>query len=140
VTVKDAQDLATRYIALWTEPDPELRRKAIQKLWSDDGVHILQPPADLRERAAGLGFDTTTLEAHGYDALEVRVMRSHAEFVAPGQYTFQARDNAARLHNVVKFTWEMVPVGGGDAVGGGLEVLILDTDGRIKTDYMFPGL
>lgn len=140
MTVNDAQDLAVRYIALWTEPDPELRRKAIQELWSEDCSHILQPPAEIRERAAGLGFDTITLEAHGHDALEVRVMRSHAEFVAPGQYTFQARDNAARLHNVVKFAWEMVPADGGDAVGGGQEVLILDTDGRIKTDYMFPGV
>jgi hypothetical protein len=140
VTVNEAQDLAVRYIALWTEPDPELRRKAIQKLWSEDGAHILRPPTDIRERAAGLGFDTTTLEAHGYDALEVRVMRSYAEFVAPGQYTFQPRDDAARLHNVVKFSWEMVPVAGGDAVGGGLDVLILDPDGRIKTDYMFPGV
>jgi hypothetical protein len=140
VTVNDAQDLAVRYIALWIEPDPELRRKAIQELWCEDGAHILQPPADIRERAAGLGFDTTTLEAHGHDALEVRVMRSHAEFVAPGQYTFQLRDDAARLHDVVRFTWEMVPVGGGDALGGGQEVLILDTDGRIKTDYMFPGV
>jgi hypothetical protein len=140
VTVNDAQDLAGRYIALWTEPDPELRRKAIQELWTEDGAHILQPPTDIRERAAGLGFDATTLEAHGYDALEVRVMHSHAEFVAPGQYTFQARGDAARLHDVVKFTWEMVPVGGGDAVGGGMEFLVLDTDGRIKTDYMFPGL
>jgi hypothetical protein len=28
---------------------------------------------------------------------------------------------------------------GGEAVSGGLEVLVLDDDGRIKTDYMFPG-
>jgi len=33
----------------------------------------------------------------------------------------------------------MVPTGGGGPVGGGLEVLVLDDNGRIKTDYMFPG-
>jgi hypothetical protein len=139
MTVDTTQDLVTRYIAVWTEPDSGLRRKAIEELWSEDCAHILQPPEDLRERAAGLGFDRTTLEAHGHDALDVRVTRSHAEFVAPGQYTFQARGDAARLHDVVTFTWEMVPVEGGDAAGGGLDVLVLDTDGRIKTDYMFPG-
>jgi len=32
-----------------------------------------------------------------------------------------------------------VAVGSGEVVGGGLEVLVLDTDGRIRTDYMFPG-
>jgi hypothetical protein len=31
----------------------------------------------------------------------------------------------------------MVPADGGEAAGGGLEVLVLDEDGRIKTDYQF---
>jgi hypothetical protein len=41
------------------------------------------------------------------------------------------------LGNVVKFNWEMVPTGGGAAAGAGLEILLLDEDGRIKTDYQF---
>lgn len=135
----DPQDLAGRYIALWTEPDAELRRKAIEQLWAEDGAHILQPPVEIREVATGLGFDSTTLEACGYDALEVRVTRSYERFVGPGQYTFRPRDDAVRLHNVVKFAWEMVPADGGEAAGSGLEVLVLDGTGRIKTDYMFPG-
>jgi hypothetical protein len=139
MTDTDPRKLADRYIALWTEPDAELRRKAIQRLWAEDGAHILQPPAEIRNVAAGLGFDSTTLEAHGYDAIEVRVTHAYEQFVATGQYTFQPRDNAIRLHNIVKFNWATVPTDGGDATGGGLEVLVLDDDGRIKTDYMFPG-
>jgi hypothetical protein len=135
-----SRDLAVRYIALWTEPDAESRRKAIQGLWVEGGAHILRPPVEIREIAAGLGFDSTTLEAHGYDAIEVRVLRSYERFVASGLYTFEPVDNAVRLHNVVKFNWQTVPAGGGEAVGGGLEVLVLDDDGRIVTDYMFPGL
>ncbi|MEV4180289.1 hypothetical protein AB0J28_02435 [Streptosporangium canum] len=134
------QDLAVRYIALWSEPDAELRRRAIQELWAEGGAHILQPPQEIREIAAGLGFDSTTLQAHGYDELDVRVTRSYERFVAPGQFIFQSRDGAVRLHDVVTFNWEMVPVGGGEAVGGGLEVLVLDENGRIVTDYMFPGI
>ena len=53
------------------------------------------------------------------------------------EFAFRARDNAARLGNLVKFNWEMVPVGGGQAAGVGLEVLILDDDGRIRLDYQF---
>ena len=131
------QDLAGRYIALWNEPDAALRRKAIQVLWAEDGAHILQPPVEIREAAAALGFDSTTLEAHGYGALEARVTRSYDRFVAPGQYTFQPRDNAVCLHNVVKFNWEMIPADGGEVAGAGLEILVLDTDGRITTDYQF---
>ncbi len=134
----DAQELALRYIAVWNEPDPELR-KAIQALWSDDGTHTLQPPQEIRQAAARLGFDSATLQTQGHDALEVRVTRAYQDFVAPGQFIFQPRDNADRLGNVVKFNWELLPTAGGDAAGGGLEILVLDDDGRIKTDYQFIG-
>ncbi|AWS47764.1 hypothetical protein [Streptosporangium sp. 'caverna'] len=135
-----AQDLAARYVALWNEPDAELRRKAIRELWAEGGSHVLQPPQEIREIAAGLGFGSTTLEAHGYDALEVRVIHSYEEFVAPGRFVFRPQDNAVRLHNVVTFTWEMVPTDGGEVAGGGRETLILDENGHIATDYMFPGI
>jgi hypothetical protein len=31
----------------------------------------------------------------------------------------------------------MVPVGGGEVAAVGLEILVLDDDGRIRTDYQF---
>ena len=31
----------------------------------------------------------------------------------------------------------MLPVGGGEAAGTGLEILVLDENGRIKTDCQF---
>ena len=55
----------------------------------------------------------------------------------PGEFVFRARDNAARLGNVVKFSWEMVTSGSGEVAGVGLEVLILHDDGRIRIDYQF---
>ena len=51
--------------------------------------------------------------------------------------TFRPRDNADRLGNVVKFNWEMVPTGGGEPAGVGLEILVLGDDGRIRIDYQF---
>jgi hypothetical protein len=105
------RELAGRYVAVWTEPDAELRRKVIQELWAEDGAHILQPPQEIRQAAAGLGFTSAVLEARGHDELQARVTRAYQDFVAPGQFTFTARDNAARLHNVVKFpgTWSPLP-------------------------------
>jgi len=91
----------------------------------------------MRQAAAGLGFPSPVLEACGHDELEVRVTRACEQFAAPGNFTFQPRDNADRLGNVVKFTWEMVPSDGGAAAGAGLEILVLDEDGRIKADYQF---
>lgn len=137
MTDVDAGNLAERYVAVWTERDAATRRKLIEQLWIEDGAHVLHPPAEIRAAAIALGFAHTTLEARGHDEIEARVTRAHEEFVAPGEYTFRADGPAVRLHDVVKLRWEMVPVGGGGAVGGGTDLFVLD-DGRVRTDYQFP--
>ena len=132
----DPREMVRRYVAAWNEPDAGLRRKAVHDLWTEDGAHILQPPREMREAAAALGFTSAVLHAQGHDALEVRVTRAFEEFVAPGKFTFKARDNAAHLGHVVKFNWEMIAADG-QVAGTGLEIFLLDQDGRIKTDYQF---
>ena len=134
----DTHDLVTRYVAVWGEPDPQRRRSVIQALWADEGRHLLHPPEEVRAAADRLGFATSELTARGRDAIEVRVARSHAEFVADGKYAFRAVAGAARLENVVTFRWEMESLADGEVVGGGLEVLLLDADDRIVADYQFP--
>ncbi|MEV5606537.1 hypothetical protein AB0L33_34415 [Streptomyces sp. NPDC052299] len=133
----DIHELTDRYVAVWNEPDAERRRAAVRELWSADAVHVLRPPQEIREAAEALGFDRLLLEARGYDALDFRVTRAHDEFVAPGTFVFRSRGNADRLHDVVKFNWEMAPRDGGEAAGVGLEVLVLGPDGRIVSDYQF---
>ncbi|MFB8241861.1 hypothetical protein ACFC58_35545 [Kitasatospora purpeofusca] len=135
-----AQRIADRYVALWNEPDAERRRRAIEELWAADGVHLLQPPEDMRERAAELGFTETVLEARGHDALERRVTRAHQEFVAGGGCSFREQGEAIRVGDAVKLSWAMVRPGEDEVLGGGVEVLVLDEAGRITTDYQFPGL
>ncbi|MFK4088471.1 hypothetical protein ACI2LF_30435 [Kribbella sp. NPDC020789] len=133
-------ELVARYVGVWGEADAERRRKVIEELWVEDGKHYLDAPAEFRAVASGLGFGfaASTLEAAGYDELEARVARSYEEFVAGGEYEFRARDNAVRLKDVVKFTWEMVATASGEVVGEGLEVLQVNADGRIVADYQFP--
>ena len=137
MTAIDPRDLVRRYVAVWHEPDAELRRKAVRDLWAEDGAHVLAPPEEMRQAAAGLGFPSLVLQARGHEELEARVTRTYHEFVVSGKYAFRSRDNADRLGDVVKFNWEMVPVEGGEVAGVGLEVLVLDQDGRIRTDYQF---
>ncbi|WP_405006933.1 hypothetical protein OHV13_25175 [Kitasatospora purpeofusca] len=135
-----AQRIAYRYVALWNEPDPKRRRRAIEELWATNGVHLLQPPEDMRERASELGFADTVLEARGHDALERRVARAYEEFVAGGGYTFREQGGAIRVGDAVKLSWVMVRPGEEEVLGGGVEVLVLDEDDRITADYQFPGL
>ena len=137
MTPLDVKDLTGRYVAAWNEPDPARRRQAIRELWAEDGIHVLQPPAEFRQAAAGLGFTSAALEARGHDELEVRVSRAYQDFVAPGEFAFRSRDNADALRNVVKFSWEMIPAAGGEAAATGLEILVLGPDGRIEADYQF---
>jgi hypothetical protein len=124
-------------VNIWNETDAELRRSKIRELWSENAVHVLEPPLAMRESAAAIGFSSPTLEVRGYAALEARVSRANDEFVASGQFFFRSCGNASRLHDLVKFNWEMVATSGGDVAGVGLEVLVVDDDGRIRTDYQF---
>ncbi|WNV85955.1 hypothetical protein [Umezawaea sp. Da 62-37] len=132
----DPKALTDRYVAVWNEPDAALRRAAVHGLWTEHAVHVLLPPQDIRETATGLGFPSAAFEARGHTELEFRVTRAHEEFIAPGTFAFRSRHDADRIRDVVKFRWEMVSPEG-ERAGAGLEVLLLDPDGRIRADYQF---
>lgn len=127
--------LVDRYVAIWNEPDAGRRRQAVAGLWSEDGLHLLQPPQSTRDAAGALAVDAV-FQARGHEELEARVTRAYEEFVASGGYSFRSRGEGTRLGDAVKFRWEMVS-GSGDVAGVGLEFLILSADGRIRIDYQF---
>jgi hypothetical protein len=129
------KDLAENYVAIWNEPNPERRRRGIAEIWTEDAVHILEPPEQVREAAAALKTEAT-FQVRGHAELEERVGRAYEEFIAGGENTFRAQDAGARIGNVVKFRWEMVTKAG-DVAGVGLEFVTLAADGRIETDYQF---
>ena len=114
-----AQQLADRYVAVWNETDADARRQAIAKLWGPDGRHYVK-----------------SREAHGYEALETRIVGSYEKNVRDAGNRFKAAKNAQALAGVVTFNWEMVTAGG-EVAAVGLEFLVLDERGRILTDYQF---
>lgn len=132
----EAQELTNRYVAVWNEPDADARRKAVEELWTEDGVHLLEPPEEIVKRATEIGV-TATLEARGHAELVRRVTTAYGEFVAPGQLEFVPHGEAVVLRDLVKLRWAMVPAGGGDALAVGIDLLLLAPDGRIRTDYQF---
>jgi hypothetical protein len=137
VAAVDPTSLVERYVALWNEPDPDVRRAIIRALWAPEGEHVLDPPEELRRPAEALGFGKPALEIRGHAAIETRAARAHEEFVEPGEYVFRPRDNAVRLRDIVKFNWEMVTTATGEVAGAGLDVFVLDGQGRIIVDYQF---
>ena len=134
---RGAGELADRYVALWNEPDPDQRRRMIAGLWTEDGTHILQPPEEIREVAArpGIGM-TAVLEARGYAEIESRAASAYAEWVGSQELSFRRRDDAERLHDVVKFHWEAI-TRDGEPFAVGLSFLVLAKHGRIERDYTF---
>ncbi|MEV0182747.1 hypothetical protein AB0I54_26115 [Streptomyces sp. NPDC050625] len=133
----DPQSLSERYIGVWNEPDPEIRRKTVHDLWVEDGLHILRPPQDMHDTAVGLGFSTAVLEARGHEEVYARVERAYEEFVAPGTYCFRIQQAPRLLRDVVTFRWESFHREEDRVTGGGLEFLVLDEEGRIRLDYQF---
>ena len=130
-------ELSERYVALWNEPDPERRRATVRELWTEDGGQLLDPPQEIREQAAALGFFASVLEARGHAAVEQRVAIAYEQFVAPGDAAFRPRGTPVQLGNVLKFDWEYAPLDVGAAISGWTEFALLTPDGRIRTDYQF---
>ncbi|UBU11990.1 hypothetical protein [Nonomuraea gerenzanensis] len=137
----DVKQLTDRYIAQWNEPDPATRATLIRDLWASDAVHVItNPPEAVRDAAAALALPAPALEARGHAALEARVGRAYEMFVEAGEYVFEAAGEAVLLlPHVVGVRWSMVSTRTGEVAGGGLDVLAVGEDGRVRSDHQFVG-
>lgn len=137
----EVKRLAARYVAQWNEPDPAARSTLIRELWATDGVQVLvDPPEEIRQSAVNLAFPVPPLAVRGHDGMDARVTRAYEMFVASGEHVFQADEEVSvLLPNVIGIRWSMVSSHSGEAVGGGLDILALDDDGKIRTDHQFIG-
>ena len=131
-----------RYMAQWNEPDPEARWALIRELWAPDGLQVLvNPPQEARDAAANLAVPLASLEVRGHDAMNARVSRAYELFIEPGENIFQAAEEPALLMpNIIAFRWSMVSIATGETLGGGLEIITLDENQRIRTDHQFVGM
>jgi hypothetical protein len=118
--MSDLNLFAQRYIAVWNEPDPELRRKAITELFSANAVHL-----------------TPSQEIHGHEQLEVRIATAYEKWVEPGEHVFRAVPNANGHHDAVRFNWHMVHLASDTAVAVGFDFILLDEDRLIVSDHQF---
>jgi SnoaL-like domain len=112
--------LVERYVALWSEVDPQQRRRSIEQLWAEDGVHF-----------------SRSIEARGHAQIEARVAKAHAEFVGSGRYLFVSANNVESHHGGVRFNWQMVGATDQRVAAIGFDFLLLDADGRIRSDHQF---
>lgn len=116
----DFDAFARRYVEAWNEPDPGRRRERVAALWADDGHY------------ANARFDYA-----GHDGVTTAVTIAHDRWVAGAGFVFRYRDDARHHHDGLRFSWEMLPAGGGEVASVGTEFVLLDSDGRIVHDHQF---
>jgi hypothetical protein len=108
-----------RYVAVWNEPDPDMRRRRIASIWTPNGTTCYR-----------------LLDAHGHEAIESRVTASWDRWLREGKYVFQPVKTVS-CRQAIKFDFAMLATGDGKVEAGGLCYLLLDGDGRIVHDYQF---
>ncbi|MET9595089.1 nuclear transport factor 2 family protein [Streptomyces sp. NPDC006516] len=118
--MSDLNDFARRYIDAWNEAEAGARRTKIVELFAPDAVHY-----------------TPTREFHGHEQLEARFLEAYEQFVKPGEHVFRAVENANGHHDAVRFNWEMLHLASGEVRGVGFDFIVLDKEGRIKSDHQF---
>lgn len=108
-----------RYVAVWNESDAATRRRRIAAVWAPNGTTCYR-----------------LLDAHGYEAIELRVTGSWDRWLREGKYVFRPA-KAVSHHQAIKFEFAMVATDGGKVEANGLCYLLLDNDGRLVHDYQF---
>lgn len=110
-------ELAERYLAVWNEPDAEVRRRAIAALWTEDGSYV-----------------DPLFSGEGHAAIEALVAATRCQFRG---HVFRIISYVDAHHNIARFTWELSPVGGGECPVIGFDVLVAAHDGRLRGVYGF---
>lgn len=113
-------ELAARYVDLWNETDPALRRAGIEQLYAPDIVYTFYRRDPIVGRAA----------------IEAQMAYAH-ELYDPLGYVFRGSHNATGHHNLIRLNWVMVSAADGEMEMSGQDVLVLDERGLIRADYQF---
>ena len=117
ITQPSTAEIVARYLAMWSEPDPEARRAAIAGLWAPGGVEFVE----------GSQF-------RGPGELDARITAAHQEFVASGRYAVTAAGDMAPHGDFVIFTIQLTAPGG-EVAWAARVFLLLDVGGRIRQSY-----
>jgi len=110
-------EITSRYLAVWSEPDPEARRKAIANIWAPDGVEYVE----------GKQF-------RGHAELEKRVAGAYEQFVADRGFSVVSGGDTTRHGDIITATAQFLTPDD-EVVWSARTFLILGDDGLIREDY-----
>jgi hypothetical protein len=109
-----AEQLVERYLDIWNEPDADARRAAVADVYADAAQYV-DPLVDVT----------------GHD--QISELIGAVQQQVPG-HVFRLGDAGVDAHhNVARFSWELVPAGGGESLAIGFDVAVIEEDGRISS-------
>jgi SnoaL-like domain len=117
IAVSDVNELVSRYIAAWNEPDAGARSQAVAELWTEDGT-----------------YTDPLVAVAGHQAIEAVIGGAREMF--PG-HTFRLMDGVDGHHDIARFRWELAPASGGEPTAVGFDVAVIAEDGRLRGVYGF---
>jgi hypothetical protein len=110
-------DVADRYLAVWNEADPTLRRRAVADLWAEDGVELVE-----------------SRQFRGHEELVARTTEAYDTFVGSGKFTVRLANDVFGHHDAVTFTIQLATEDG-EVAWAARVFLLLDENARIRADY-----
>src|SRR5580704_9074151 len=112
-----ARTITDRYLAVWSEPDPQSRRAAIAGLWEPDGVEYVE----------GTQF-------RGHEELDARIAHAYEEFVASGKYSVTMADDVTQHDDIITFAVQL-STEAAQVAWAARVFLLLGDGGCIREDY-----
>ena len=109
--------LVDRYLAAWNAADPAERVEAVSRVFTPDATYT--------DPLASVG---------GHEAIAGVIAGARDMF--PG-HEFRLQGTPDAHHDLVRFGWELVPVGGDDPTVVGFDVAVLAADGRMCAVHGF---
>lgn len=110
-------DVADRYLTVWSETDPERRRRAVADLWAEDGVEFVE-----------------TRLFRGHVELDARITEAYDAFVGSNKFTIRSANDVFGHHDAVTFTVQLA-TDDGEVAWAARVFLLLDENARIRADY-----
>jgi len=116
-TINETNELVERYVAIWNEPNPDVRYNRIAGVWAANGAYL--------DEIAG---------RNGHSAIAAEAARVYNALAATDRI-FTLANHAQAHHNVASLRWHMRARHCGAVKAEGSDLLILDKSGRVGFGY-----
>jgi hypothetical protein len=113
--MKNPNDIAEAYLAVWNETDADKRQTLIEQLWTPDATYL-----------------DPMMQGRGHDELNVMIGQAQLQF--PG-LCFRCAGEGQAVGNHVRFSWHLAPADaeeGQALLAGGTDFCTLANDGRLQ--------